>query len=81
MNMMTVVPSFDCLPTDIELFGVVMYYDKAGILRTSDFLLLNATEIRWDSYHHLHFQLLAPKTSFHAFRLRVRSGEEGAVSL
>lgn len=47
--MMTVVPSFDCLPTNIELFGVVMYYDKAGILRTSDFLLLNATEIRWDS--------------------------------
>ena len=47
-----------------------------GLLRTHDFLLLNATDIQWDTRPRIQLQLLPPKTSYHAFRLVVEGRNE-----
>ena len=76
VNTILVSRSQSCVPSHIELYGVLMYFNRWGLLRTHDFLLLNATDIQWDTRPRIQLQLLPPKTSYHAFRLVVEGRNE-----
>lgn len=66
----------DCPPQSISLFGVLMYFDRVGLLRSKDYLLLNATDVDWNIRERIQFNLLAPKTAYHAYRLTIRGRVE-----
>ena len=49
-----------------------MYFDRVGLIRSKDYLLLNATNVNWNKHERIQFNLLTPKTAYHAYRLVVQ---------